>query len=53
MTKLYQVTSHYACAGVLCENDIIISTAPIYNRLIGNNINNISKYYKVIYVGEY
>jgi hypothetical protein len=53
MVILYQVISHYACAGVECENDIIINTAPIYNRLKGQNVNDIKKYYKVIYVEEF
>lgn len=48
--KLFQVDAPYACAGVLVEDGIIIGGAPIFHRLVGQEIRKVG--YKVTEVKE-
>ena len=50
---MYQIDSGYACGAVITKDDIIVETAPIFKKLLGQNINDIGyKKKRVGYVQE-
>lgn len=46
-TKLYQIDTGYACAGIILKNKICIEAAPIFRWMIGKNDIEISKWKKI------
>jgi hypothetical protein len=42
--ELYQITLSYACGGVVIQNNLVIRTAPIFNWMLGKDLNEIKNW---------
>jgi len=46
-SELYQVTTSYACAGIVVSNGIVIDSAPIYTWMRGKSLETIKGWKRI------